>query len=357
MPPVSSRDILVFGGDESVSIRSEKLEAPGHNEVQVTTHVSAISAGTERLVYEGSLPAELASDATIDALENKSSDLYPTTYGYASAGRVTALGNGVSDAWLGRKVFAFHPHATHFNAAVSSLIPLPDDLPLENAVLYPNMETAIGLVMDGRPVLGERVSVFGLGLVGLLVTWLLSDFPLQTLLAIDPVAQRRSLAADLGASTTADPQNTQKLFREMKRSQHADPTVNPEGGADLVYELSGRPETIDDGISICGYAGRILVGSWYGTKTAPVDLGRRYHRSHITIRASQVSTIGPEHRPRWSKSRRGDVVMRRLANLPTEILNTVDRPFHDAAETYQMLSEPDSSVVQILHKYADAKQV
>jgi len=54
---------------------------------------------TERLVYRGEVPAELALDDTIDALGGTFS--YPFTYGYACVGEV---------AESGQAVFAFHPH-------------------------------------------------------------------------------------------------------------------------------------------------------------------------------------------------------------------------------------------------------
>jgi threonine dehydrogenase-like Zn-dependent dehydrogenase len=60
-------------------------------------------------------------------------------------------------------VFAFHPHASHFTAAPESLLPLPDDISIDDAVFLANMETAVNLLMDGRPLVGERVAVSGFG--------------------------------------------------------------------------------------------------------------------------------------------------------------------------------------------------
>ena len=47
------------------------------------------------------------------------------------------------------------------------------------------METAVNLVQDGAPILGERVLVLGQGVVGLLTASLLSEFPLESLVTVD----------------------------------------------------------------------------------------------------------------------------------------------------------------------------
>ena len=50
----------------------------------------------------------------------------------------------------------------------AELMPIPDDVDARDAVLLASMETAVTLTMDGRPAMGERVVVFGQGIVGLL---------------------------------------------------------------------------------------------------------------------------------------------------------------------------------------------
>lgn len=360
MPAVSSRDILLFGGDRSVRMQTEPLDPPSAGQVQVATSVSAISAGTERLVYTGQLPNELAADASIDHLQpdRQDDEPYPMPYGYACAGTVIAVGARVSSTWLGRRVFAFHPHATHFNAAPQDLIAVPDRLTLEAAALYPNMETATGLVMDGAPIVGERVAVFGLGIVGLLTLRLLLEYPLDRLIGIDPDPARRGTAKaliDTSKSTraiVAAPDDVERVEKAAGVSDWDDPTQDPQGGVDLAYELSGQPDTLNTALDVCGYGGRIVIGSWYGTKTAPLALGRRFHRSHATIRSSQVSTIGPEHRPRWTKARRTAVVLNLLSDLQVETFAMETRPFGAARETYQSLIDGSDQPVQILHSYS-----
>jgi hypothetical protein len=61
---------------------------------------------------------------------------------------------------------------------------------------------------------------------------------------------------------------------------------------------------LDAAIALTSFSGRIVIGSWYGEKRAPVDLGSIFHRSRIKLISSQVSTIAPELSARWDKTRR-----------------------------------------------------
>src|SRR5690606_27917830 len=139
---------------------------------------------------------------------------------------------------------------------------LPDSVSNEAAVFLANMETAINLVHDGAPLLGERVAVFGLGIVGLLTSAVLAQFPLASLQLIDPDLRRRTVAEKLGLSAVAVP-------------SHAD------DGFDLMFELSGAPAALESALSVSGYCSRIVVGSWYGNKTCTLSLGGAVHRNRV----------------------------------------------------------------------------
>ena len=191
-----------------------------------------------------------------------------------------------------RYYFAFHPHESHFCASPEALLPVPEGMAPAQAALLPNAETAVNLVMDGAPLVGERVLVMGLGIVGLLTTALLAQFPLAALIAVDPLAQRRRIARRLGASQTLDPGGADGA--EGLRVALAD--AGEQLGADLIYELSGQPAALDAAVSAAGFDSRIVVGSWYGTKAAALQLGGSFHRNRVRLISSQVSTIAPRLR-------------------------------------------------------------
>ena len=317
---------LWFTGPHSAEIRTSPIPSPKTNELLIETITSAISAGTEMLIYRGQAPTEMSADASIEALDG--SLQFPLKYGYACVGRVVACGAQVADGWMGRLVFAFNPHETHFVATPASVIVVPDGISAEIAPLLPNMETAVSMVMDGQPVIGERVLVIGQGIVGQLTTRLLAQFPLANVTALDNYALRQQKAAQFGATTTLSDEPY-----------------------DLVYELSGNPHALNTALNHVAYNGRIVIGSWYGSKRAPIDLGGAFHRSHAQIISSQVSTLNPRWRGRWDKARRLDLAWQKLAQLAPIDLVTHQIGFKHAPSAYALLDQTPEDVIQVVLTY------
>jgi 2-desacetyl-2-hydroxyethyl bacteriochlorophyllide A dehydrogenase len=333
------RKTLYFTAPRQVELREEALPALKADEVLVETTCSAISAGTEMLVYQGRFPRDLEADAVISSLRGDFK--YPLAYGYACVGVVRETGTQVDHAWHDRLVFAFQPHTSHFITSPDTLFPIPHSLSPDSACFLPNMETAINLVQDGAPIFGERILVLGQGIVGLLTASLLSEFPLDVLVTADcyplrcnssPVA--RHLSLDPHA-----PGFRQEATRVLKE------------GADLTFELSGNPTALNDAIALTRFSGRIVIGSWYGEKQVDVNLGGTFHRSRIKLISSQVSTIAPELEGRWNKARRFEAAWKALEGIQPEKWITHRFFIDDAAEAYRLLDQNPQETIQVLLAY------
>lgn len=335
----NKRLALVFVGPGQVTLQDELLEMTDPGSVLVQTYVSGISAGTELLIYRGQFPGDLALDENIPALAGEFR--YPLRYGYAAVGRVIDIGPQADPSWAGKLVFSFHPHASHFWAAPKNLLEVPDDISQEEAIFLPNMETAVNFVMDGRPLLGEDVVVFGQGVVGLLTTALLGWFPLRKLVTLDRYARRRAASLELGAHASLE------SAEDRIDRLHA---LLP-AGADLVFELSGSPAVLEDAITAAGFYGRVVVGSWYGQKRAPLDLGGHFHRSRIQLISSQVSTLAPELSGRWNKTRRVQVAWEMIRRLRPSRLITHHIPLNQAADVYRLLDQQPEETIQVVLEY------
>src|SRR5262245_60493920 len=205
------RRALYFTAPYCISVQEESLDLPAADQVMVQTLVSAISPGTELLFYRGQAPTDLPVDETIAALAGTVG--FPLKYGYAAVGRVAAVGAQVAPEWQDRLVFSFHPHESHFLASLDELLPVPPPLSPEEAAFLPNMETAVNFLMDGQPLIGEQVVIFGQGVVGLLTTALLMRLPLASLVTLDRYPLRRETSLALGAHTSLDPAEPQELTR------------------------------------------------------------------------------------------------------------------------------------------------
>lgn len=336
------RRAVVIESPFSVRLRREEIPPPQDGEVIVHVAFSAISAGTEMLAYRGQLPAELPLDDSLPALTGPVR--YPLRYGYAAVGTVHALGANVAPAWEGRRVFCFQPHADRVCVRVEDLVPVPDGTGDRDALFLANMETTVTLMLDGHPAVGEKVVVFGQGVVGLLATALLARYPLQALYTVDLDHERREASLAAGAHACFAPER----MEELKSRLSADSVGLL---ADLVFELTGDPRSLDSAIALAGFGARVVVGSWYGSKTVEVRLGGRFHRSRIRLIASQVSSLPAAFAPRWDRLRRQAAAWENIRRLRPARFITHEVPAEQAAEAYDLLERRPEGVLQVILKY------
>src|SRR5690242_21890936 len=151
---------------------------------------------------------------------------FPVKYGYAAVGRVE---RGPADL-TGRTVFALHPHQTLFDVPADAVMPLPNGVPAERAVLAANMETALNAVWDAAPGPSDRIAVVGGGVVGALVAWLCGQLPGVDVKLVDINPRRAELARTLGVG-------------------FAEP-ADAEGDCDLVVHASGSPDGLHTAIEL-----------------------------------------------------------------------------------------------------------
>ncbi len=314
-----------------------EVAEPGAGEVLVRSEYSAISAGTESLLFKGLFPRDVQLDEAIPALRRPCT--YPIRYGYSLVGRIVQVGDEANEYWLGRSVFLFHPHQDFVCARLDACLPLPDGLSSRDACFLPNTESAVSFAMDVRPALGEQLLVVGLGIVGLLTTAILAHFPLGELVVVDRLASRCAWGRQLGAtaSTTLD-----GLVADG----------NPAGaGFDAALELTGNMSTLNGVFDVMGFGGRIVLGSWYGGQHHPVTLGGAFHRRRLSLVSSQVSTVAAELSARWSKSRRLRLAWHWLGRIGPERWVTHVFPPSQCQAAFELAAHPTDSVLQILFDY------
>ncbi len=325
---------LLFASEREIQIKEIRLPPLQPGEVRVKTRFSAISAGTELLLYRNQMP-QIALDTAIAGMDRPPQ--YPIQYGYACVGQIIEAHPSLDQSWRGKVVFAFHPHQSEFNASLAKLIPVPTGISPENGLFLANMETAVSLAMDGQPVIGERAIIWGQGVVGLLLAALLARFPLAAVWGVDPIENRRRWAEKLGADAGISPQQLSTRQSDDK--------------FDLGYELTGDPKALNQAIPSLRFAGRLIIGSWYGAKRAPINFGESFHRSHLQIISSQVSQLHPRWRGGWDKSRRFQVAWQMIEAVNPAQLISHRFALADAAQAYQLLDAGNDETLQIILAY------
>jgi len=328
-----------FTGPGVVELRDEVVSDPGPGEIRVRTIASAISQGTELKVLQGQIDPAL----DLDLSTLRGSYGFPIKFGYASVGRVIDTGSDVALA-PGDLVFALHPHQTEYVISEKLATRIPAGITPEAAVFLANLETAVNVVQDAHPRLGERVVVFGQGVVGLLVTQLLRLAGVGLVVAVDPLPRRRSLAEQVGADLTLAP--SEDLVERVR-------AITDGSGADLVVEASGHGSALNAAIAAVAFGGTIVVSSWYGREPVAVDLGGAFHRQRIRLLSSQVSTIDPSLQPRWTSARRLAFARDLLGRLTLTPLISHRIPFANAAEAYARIARFPEETTQVILTYPD----
>jgi len=324
-----------------VELRHEAVPDVGPNDVRVAAIASAISHGTEMLVFRGQVPDGLE----LDLPTLRGSFAFPIKYGYASVGRVVETGAEVSDLAIGDTVFVHHPHQSTYVVPAEMPIRLPDGLDPEVGVFLANVETATNIVLDAAPRLGERVAVFGQGVVGLLITQLLRRTGVSLIMVVDPIAQRRELASQLGADVALAPEDV------AAGNIHG---LSEEHGVDLAIEASGNAAALDQALGAVTFGGTVVVCSWYGTKPVPLMLGGAFHRRRLRMVSSQVSTIDAALQPRWTHARRLALARDLLPRLDLSVLISHRFPVQHAAEAFALVDQHPEQTVQVVLTYEQA---
>lgn len=237
-----------------------------------------ISRGTERLVYEGRLPA--SEWVRMRAPAQEGDFPFPVKYGYSAVGIVVNGPPGVR----GRAGFALHPHQDRFVVAADAVCLLPEGLPPRRAALAANMETALNALWDAAVAPADRVVVIGGGMVGLLVAFLAARLPGAEVTLVDVVAERGEVARALGVG-------------------FATPDTAPRE-ADIVFHASATEEGLGLALACAGAEATVVEMSWYGDREVTLRIGGNFHSRRLRIISSQVGMVALSHRPRWSRKRR-----------------------------------------------------
>ena len=249
------------------------------------------------------------------------------------------------DRLAGDRVFVHHPHQTEYVVPASFTQPLPVGVDPAVGTLLANLETAVNIVLDAAPRIGEMVVIYGQGVVGVLVAQILDSMGTVAVVRVEPDWDRLNLVEKLARGRI--------LSTDEEALDHV-MMVSGGRGADLAIECSGNPAALNAALGCLAPEGTVVVASWYGTKEASIDLGGTFHRNRLRVISSQVGRIGPELTARWDRSRRLCFASDLLSKLNLAPLITHRIPFKDAGKAYDLLQSSPGGVMQAVLTYGDA---
>ncbi len=304
----------------SGEVRDELVSAAGPGQALVEALYSGVSRGTEALVFGGHVPH---SEFQRMRCPHQAGDFPgPVKYGYASVGRVVSG----SSSLAGRRVFCLYPHQSAYVVAEAALVALPDDVPAERAILAANLETALNAIWDAQPLVGDRVSVVGAGVVGCLVAYLAARVLATDVELVDLQPERAAVASALGVRFAL-----------------------PEGAAgerDLVFHASGSGAGLSTALSLGGNEARVLELSWYGDQPVTLPLGQDFHVRRLTLRSSQVGQVSPNARARFTHHERLALALSLCADPALDALISGECALEDLPETMRLSLSTSGALCQ-----------
>lgn len=311
-------------------LRRETLPPLRDGDVLVRSLYSAISRGTESLVFRGEVPP--SEYQRMRAPFQQGDFPAPVKYGYINVGVVEAGCGAQAQALVGRRVFCLYPHQQAYVVPATAVVALPDAVPSARAVLAANLETAINAIWDASPTLGDRIAVVGGGVLGALVAWLCARIPGTEVELIDLDPSRAALATALGAGF-ALPDGAR-------------------GNCDLVIHASGAPAGLARALELAGDEATVLEMSWYGQRSVALALGEAFHARRLTLRSSQVGRLPPRQAPRWTYRRRMELALSLLVDSLPDVLISGESDFASLPDTLQRLSSAPAGALCHRIRYA-----
>jgi len=294
-------------------IRPIPVRDPGPGEVLVRTLRSGVSRGTETLVFRGGVPPD--QYAAMRAPFQDGDFPGPVKYGYLNVGVVE---RGPSDL-RGRTVFCLYPHQTAYVVPATAVAVVPEEVPPERAVLAGTVETAVNALWDAAPLVGDRITVVGAGMVGCCVARLLARLPGVQVTLVDVDATRADIAAAMGAD-------------------FALPADAP-GGRDMVFHTSATSAGLQRSLDLLAPEGTVVELSWYGDAPVHVSLGGAFHSDRLRIRASQVGTVAAARRGRRTAADRLALALELLHDPAFDTLITGESRFDELPEVMARLAD------------------
>ena len=317
----------------TAKVETCETPSPTDDQLLLRTRVSLISPGTERAFFLG-MP--------------NTSQRYPQYPGYLNIGEVVQVGGEVRGWKVGQRVASTGNHAMHIVVKASECLPVPENLPDEEAVFFNLVAIALQGVRKARIELGESVVVIGAGLVGLLAMQLAKLDGALPVISVDLDERRLAFARDAGADAALMvDDNLTSAISSLSEGE----------GAPVVIEATGSPEPVLLAFALAGMRGRVVLLGSTRNETKSVNFYRDVHKKGLTIIGAHTA-VRPKHDSSagwWTSHDDQRVALKLLAmgRLSVQPLITHRFPWQQAPQAYNLLKEGEKDAIGIVLDWHD----
>ncbi|QJD72181.1 bi-domain-containing oxidoreductase [Marinobacterium sp. LSUCC0821] len=347
------------------------------NSIIVSSRVSLISAGTERMLvgfgkasylekaYQQPDKVKMVLEkittdglvTTVDSVRSKLAQ--PLPLGYCNVGVVSDVGAGVSGLKAGDRVVSNGPHADIVKVPTNLCARIPDVVDDESASFV--VVASIGLqgIRLAEPTLGEAFVVIGAGLIGLLTVQLLLAQGCRVL-AIDFDESKLALARQFGAETCNPGKGEDPVAIGMafSRGQGVDGVI--------ITASTKSNDPVTQAAKMCRKRGRIILVGVTGLELSRADFYEKELKFQVSCSYGpgrydpSYEYMGQDYPlpfVRWTEQRNFEAVLDMLANGSLDVKPLISHrfAFEDARMAYQVLLEDKASLGTLL-QYTSADE-
>ncbi len=368
------KQVLVKGGKVQVETVPPPTVAPGTAVVQVSH--SLISSGTESgFVSDGGTTAfvmkkakdplnvekvkrKLASvgvKGTLEVIKNKLFEFQAP--GYSTAGVITECAPDVVGLRVGDRVacsgVGYASHAEYNQVPQQLLTPIPEGVSFEEAAFVTLGAIAMQGVRRAAPTFGETILVVGLGLLGQLAAQITRAAGCHVI-GCDPIAEKRTLAKELGADVVCSPNELDAVVQEWTGGYGVDAVV--------ICAASKNSAVTNQALDLCRPKGRVSVVGAVGLqlqreplylKELDFFISCSYGPGRYNHNYEERGLDYPIGYVRWTEGRNMAEFLRMVAEKKVQVkpLISVIKPVEEAQAAYDAILSGETNAISALISY------
>lgn len=323
--------------------------------VRIHTWFSGISAGTELTAYRGSNPYVTKNwDAERRLFtEGLPSFAYPVSgWGYSEVGEVVEVADDVVGVSPGEVVYGIWGHRSDAVVPAAAVMgkQIPPGVDPMHGVFSRVGAVALNAVLAADPHLGERIAIFGQGVIGLLATRLVR-LSGADVVAVDGMERRRQLAKLMGASDVVPADPTGGAGDTIRR-------LTGGAGVDVAIELSGSYRALHEAVRCVVVDGRVIASGFYQGGGEHLRLGEEFHHNRVQIVASQIGGTPIALGARWNQPRLVSVFMEQIASGAVDVTPLISDVVGAAqvSSAFHRLDEGSADTLQVVLRFDGAPE-
>ncbi|MCL1940467.1 MAG: galactitol-1-phosphate 5-dehydrogenase [Synergistaceae bacterium] len=338
---------LVFEGPRDMRYKDVPTPEPGPGEVRI--HIKAVSiCGSDSGGYKGGsamrTPGLIMGHEFSGVIEKLGPDVAGLQIGQR-VGAVTNLFCGecrdcrdglqnvcVNRAIIGTTMPKYGPYpgamSDYVIAPAKKIIPLPDHVSFNEAALAEPLSISLRATKHVRDIAGKTVVVYGAGPIGLLAVQCLRARDAARIIAVDVLDFRLEMASSCGAThvINSKEQDAVKVISELTDG----------GGADVIFDAVGSPETINNGVEIVRCGGTVV---WIGLAVPVFEFDYKHAVcKEITFQCSYMYTTEMEEGIELIASGKMDV-----GKIITGVY-----PMSEGAKHFELIAKGESKDIKII---------